>query len=67
MEALIHAEPCIDPECPICGYDPCTLRQAPMRLQNLWHRDMLTSQVDEEEREVAIENVDDSEDDDKAK
>ena len=67
VEALIHAEPCIDQECPICGYDPCTLRQAPMRLQNLWHRDMLTSQVDEEEREVAIENVDDSEDPKQAK
>ena len=57
MEALIHAEPCIEPECPICGYDPCMLRQAPMRLQNLWHRDILTSQVDEEKRDAALETV----------
>jgi cation diffusion facilitator family transporter len=62
MEALIHAEPCIEPECPICGYDPCSLRQAPMRHQNLWHRDMLTSQVDEEEREVVQEDLQGSKD-----
>jgi cation diffusion facilitator family transporter len=67
VEALIHAEPCIEPECPICGYDPCKLRQAPMRHQNLWHRDLLTSQVDEEEREVAIENVNDAQDPEQAK
>lgn len=64
MEALIHAEPCIEPECPICGYDPCSLRQAPMRHQNLWHREMLTSQADEEEREVAQEDIHVSKDSD---
>ncbi len=67
IDALIHVEPCIEPECPICGYDPCKLRQAPMRHQNLWHRDMLTSQVDEEEREVAAENLNDSQDPEQAK
>jgi cation diffusion facilitator family transporter len=66
MEALIHAEPCIEPECPICGYDPCTLRQAPMRHQKLWRREMLTYQVDEEEREVAQDSLDASKGNDKA-
>jgi cation diffusion facilitator family transporter len=55
VEALIHAEPCIEPECPICGYDPCKLRQAPMRQQNLWHRDFLTSESNEEERDLRPE------------
>jgi len=41
-DALIHAEPCIDPECPICSYDPCGLRQKPKQRQSRWHRDMLT-------------------------
>lgn len=52
MEAVIHAEPCIDQECPICGYDPCRLRQEPMRQQNLWHRDLLTSPSEDEERDL---------------
>jgi hypothetical protein len=42
-DVLIHAEPCIDPECPICGYDPCRLRQKPTRQQSLWHRESLVS------------------------
>lgn len=42
-DALIHAEPCIDPECPICGYDPCSLRRNPTRQQSLWRREVLVS------------------------
>lgn len=42
-DVLIHAEPCIDPECPICGYDPCKLRQNPTRQQSLWRRETLVS------------------------
>jgi cation diffusion facilitator family transporter len=59
VEALIHIEPCIEPECPICGYDPCKLRQAPMRQQNLWHREMLTFPSEEEERDVVPKNLND--------
>lgn len=44
-QAFIHAEPCIDPECPICGYDPCAIRQRPTREARLWRRDTLTSGV----------------------
>jgi cation diffusion facilitator family transporter len=43
-DALIHAEPCIDPACPICGFDPCLLRREDLRHQLLWHRDSLTLQ-----------------------
>jgi cation diffusion facilitator family transporter len=46
-DVLIHAEPCIDPECPICGYDPCRLRQKPTRQQSLWHRDSLVAESKE--------------------
>jgi cation diffusion facilitator family transporter len=42
-DALIHAEPCIDPECPICGYDPCRLRRTPTSQQSLWRQDILVS------------------------
>ena len=61
MEAVIHAEPCIDQECPICGYDPCRLRQEPMRRQNLWHRDLLTSPSEDEERDLASGHSNDAE------
>lgn len=50
-DALIHAEPCVDPECPICGYHPCMLRREQARQQSLWHRDTLTGhQKRQEER-----------------
>ena len=62
VEAVIHVEPCIDTECPICGYDPCRLRQEPMRHQNLWHRDVLTSPSDDEDRDITTENTNGFED-----
>lgn len=49
-DALIHAEPCIDPECPVCGYDPCKVRQEPTQRQSLWHRDVLTAHTGGEHR-----------------
>ena len=27
-DILIHADPCMEPECPICGHDPCDQRRA---------------------------------------
>jgi cation diffusion facilitator family transporter len=47
-EALIHAEPCVDPKCPICGHDPCRLRQKPMQHQSVWHKETLTSRAEDE-------------------
>lgn len=52
-EALIHAEPCQENECPICGYDPCKLRQKPVKRQQLWHRDTLTAESEEPADAVA--------------
>lgn len=46
-DALIHAEPCIEPECPICGYDPCHLRQGTPHYQTIWAADALVSESDE--------------------
>jgi cation diffusion facilitator family transporter len=56
-DALIHAEPCIDPECPICGIDPCTMRIEPTTHQSLWVQETLTSQADEERRTEESENA----------
>lgn len=50
VDILIHAEPCIDPECPVCGYDPCALRQEPTQHQPLWYRDVLTAETTEDIR-----------------
>ena len=42
-DVLIHLDPCEDPECPVCGYDPCQIRQADPRQQRLWRQDVLTA------------------------
>lgn len=47
-EALIHAEPCISPECPICGQDPCTARCEPTTQQPIWNRATIASPTDSE-------------------
>jgi cation diffusion facilitator family transporter len=41
-DILIHADPCMEPECPICGRDPCDHRLAAITMQPLWRRDTLT-------------------------
>jgi cation diffusion facilitator family transporter len=41
-DILIHADPCMEPECPICGHDPCEHRTANTKMQPLWRRDTLT-------------------------
>jgi len=41
-DILIHADPCMDPECPICGHNPCDHRRAGLRMQRLWRTDTLT-------------------------
>jgi cation diffusion facilitator family transporter len=41
-DILIHADPCMEPECPICGHEPCVHRQAGVRMQRLWLADTLT-------------------------
>lgn len=41
-DILIHADPCMEPECPICGHDPCEHRREDTRMQPLWRRETLT-------------------------
>ena len=41
-DILIHADPCVDPDCPICGYEPCDQRAAGTTMQPLWRTDTLT-------------------------
>jgi cation diffusion facilitator family transporter len=43
VEAMIHAEPCSEPECPICGFDPCLLRKRPFKQRSPWILERLTS------------------------
>ena len=50
-DAVIHAEPCMAPECPVCGFDPCALRQEPTKRQSLFRADTLTSLTELEARE----------------
>jgi len=48
-DALIHAEPCIEPDCPTCAHDPCSLRRETARHQSIWHRDAITAGTHEAE------------------
>jgi cation diffusion facilitator family transporter len=41
-DILIHADPCMEPECPLCGHEPCVHRLADTRMQRLWRTDTLT-------------------------
>jgi len=41
-DLLIHLDPCLDPECPVCGHDPCDLRINGMIHQKVWSRNALT-------------------------
>jgi len=42
-EILIHLDPCEDPECPICGNDPCDLRTEQTSQTGTWNWRELTS------------------------
>uniref|UniRef100_A0A7V6A621 Cation transporter n=1 Tax=Desulfobacca acetoxidans TaxID=60893 RepID=A0A7V6A621_9BACT len=42
-DILIHTDPCDDPECPVCGYDPCKLRQEDTVRQRLWQSQVITA------------------------
>ncbi len=41
-DILIHADPCMEPECPICGRESCEHRLAATKMQRLWRTDTLT-------------------------
>jgi cation diffusion facilitator family transporter len=41
-DILVHLDPCAQPECPVCGYDPCTHRQQSTHALPLWQRETVT-------------------------
>jgi cation diffusion facilitator family transporter len=41
-DLLIHADPCTEPECPVCGHVPCEHRLEDTKMQRLWRRETLT-------------------------
>lgn len=54
-DAMIHAEPCIDPDCPACAHDPCSIRRETAHSQNIWHRDVITAEVFESDHAEHLE------------
>ncbi len=60
-DVLIHLDPCDDPECPICGHEPCELRNGEPREQPQWkrnwvecHGDVMESRAEERVRSVGL-------------
>ncbi|MBI4963774.1 MAG: cation transporter [Desulfomonile tiedjei] len=49
-DILIHLDPCTDPECPVCWFDPCETRRKGSAQQRPWHRDTLTSDIPTHQR-----------------
>ena len=48
-DLLIHTDPCEEPVCPICGHDPCQLRQEDGLVQRLWRSKVLTAEAEDKE------------------
>ncbi len=48
-DILIHTDPCEEPVCPICGHDPCVLRQEDPFLQRLWQGRVITTEAEQKE------------------
>lgn len=48
IDPIIHAEPCVGRECPICGHEICDLRQHPTHCLSLWQRDDLICEAPKE-------------------
>lgn len=46
-DILIHTDPCEEPVCPICGYDPCIHRQEDTKVQRLWLSRVLTAEAED--------------------
>lgn len=44
-EVLIHLDPCSEPHCPVCNFDPCDLRHERATLTKTWTRQALTTEI----------------------
>ncbi|RJR36454.1 MAG: cation transporter [Deltaproteobacteria bacterium] len=49
-DILIHLDPCEEPTCPVCGFDPCRHRQAETRQLSLWQTEVITSKPEESDQ-----------------
>ncbi|MBI5249807.1 MAG: cation transporter [Desulfomonile tiedjei] len=49
-DLLVHLDPCLDPECPICVIEPCDLRNDRMVHQRIWNRQTLTGKASSHDR-----------------
>ena len=38
---LIHTDPCVDPDCPVCRQYSCAIRAKEFRAETLWHKETL--------------------------
>lgn len=45
-DILVHLDPCEEPECPLCGHDPCIHRQEAARARSLWERQTVVTEED---------------------
>ncbi len=43
-DILVHLDPCEEPECPVCGHDPCAHRQQEAKARPLWQRETVTGE-----------------------
>lgn len=55
-DVLIHADPCIEPECPVCSFDPCDIRLKDTQHQGIWRREEMISEARVAERGIIEEN-----------
>lgn len=49
-DLLVHLDPCLDPECPVCAVDSCDLRQDQMVRRKIWNREGLTGGAESHEK-----------------
>jgi cation diffusion facilitator family transporter len=45
-DILIHLDPCLEPECPVCGHDGCDIRREGKIHEKIWNRQALTGEAD---------------------
>jgi cation diffusion facilitator family transporter len=44
-DILIHLDPCLEPECPVCGHDRCDIRREGKIHEKIWNRQALTGEA----------------------
>ncbi len=44
-DILIHLDPCLEPECPVCGHDRCDIRHEGKIHEKIWNRQVLTGEA----------------------